>query len=161
MDNGTALATRDATPRAIARYLASLKPALGAATDARNIWVRYLGELARRDDVSAAHAEAVQYALARGQQFHEARRQIMHLPVPPGYEPMQQAVDGWLQALLASCEALVRSHPPLTRQTLERVQAILHEAAGKADKFNNQRAVAVQNLVEAQSSGRNGSRTRH
>jgi hypothetical protein len=63
---------------------------------------------------------------------------------------MAQAIDGWLQALLASCEAVVRSHPPLTRQTLERVQDVLHEAAGKADRFNQQRSVAVQQLVEAQ-----------
>lgn len=150
MDDATALATREASPRAIARYLASLKPALGSATDARNVWVRYLAELAHREDLAAAHTEAVQIALARGQQFHDARRAIAQLPVPPGYEPMHQAVDGWLQALLASCEVVVRASPPISRATLDRAQAILREAATKADRFNQQRTVAVQALTDAQ-----------
>ena len=149
--DSTALATRDASPRVIARYLASLKPVLGSATDARNVWVRYLGEIARRDNMGDAHTEAVQFALARGQQFHEARRAIMAAPVPPGYETMHQAVDGWLQGLLASCEYMVRSHPPLDRDTLERIQDILREAGTKADKFNAQRQAAVQTIVDSQS----------
>jgi hypothetical protein len=150
LDDATALAIREASPRAIARYLASLKPALGSATDARNVWVRYLSELAHREDLAAAHTEAVQLALARGQQFHDARRAIAQLPVPPGYEPMQQAVDGWLQALLASCEVIVRASPPIGRATLDRAQAILREAATKADRFNQQRTAAVQALTDAQ-----------
>lgn len=149
--DSTALATRDASPRVIARYLASLKPVLANATDARNIWVRYLGELARRENLADAHTEAVQFALARGQQFNDARRAIMAAPVPPGYDAMHQAVDGWLQGLLASCEYMVRSHAPLERATLERIQDVLREAGAKADKFNAQRQSAVQSLLDAQS----------
>lgn len=149
--DSTALATREASPRLVARYLASLKPVLSGATDARNVWVRHLGELARRDNLAASHTEAVQFALARGQQFHEARRAIGALPVPAGYEGMHQAVDGWLQGLLASCEYMVRAPAPLQHEVLESIQDILREAGAKADRFNAQRQVAVQSIVDAQS----------
>lgn len=145
----TALASQDASPRLIAKYLAALKPILSSASDARNVWVRYLGELARRD-LSAAHSEAVQFALSRGQQFHEARRAVAQLRPPPGYEPMHEAVDGWLQGMLTSCEMLVRAPSPLPPDLLERIQQAVNDAGAQADRFNSQRTVAVQSIRDAQ-----------
>src|SRR5262245_41890536 len=151
----TDLATRDAaprpeaSPRQVAKYLTALKPILTHAADVRNVWVRYLATLGRRDDLDVAHTEAVQFALARGQQFHDARRKVAQIQPPAGYEAMHHSIDGWLGGLLASCEVIVRAKPPLTAEVLDRVRQVLHEAGQKADKFNAQRAVAVQTIVEA------------
>jgi hypothetical protein len=113
--------------------------------------VRYLGEIGHREDLATIHTETVQFALARGQQFHDARRAVAQIPPPPGYDAMRQALDGWLGGLQASSETIIRAQPPIRRETLDRAQKILRDAASRADRFNHQRTTAVQTLVDAQS----------
>jgi hypothetical protein len=144
---GLALAVRDGAPRHVARYLASLKPILSAGTDARGAWVRFLSDVARREDLVAAHAEAQQMALGQGQHLDEARRALASVQVPPGFEPMHMAVDRWLGALVDSCEVVFRSQAPLAADTLARARQGVHEAGVEADAFNRQRQTVVESLA--------------
>ena len=142
-----ASAARDASPRQVARYLNSLKPILGSGTDARGVWVRFLNDMAKRDDLVAAHAEAQQMALGQGQNLDEARRMLASIPVPAGFEEMHRSIDRWLKALMDSCEGVYRSRPPLGTDTLAHARQLVFEAGVEADTFNRQRQTLVESLA--------------
>jgi hypothetical protein len=144
--SGTALAARDGASRQVARYLGSLKPVLATGTDARGVWVRFLNEMSRRDDLHAAHAEAQQMALGQGQHLDEARRVLASLPVPSGFEDMHRSVDRWLKALMDSCEVVFRSRAPLAPDVLARARQGVYDAGVEADNFNRQRHDVVEAL---------------
>ncbi len=148
-----ALAIRDNSPRAVAQYMASLKPILASATEARGTWVHYVLELTHRDDLASSQAEIARVALTQSHVFSDARRQLSTVHVPPGFEPMHRAVEAWLAMLARSCDAVVRSSAPLDQARLERLRDILREAGAKADQFNEERSAAVQALHEAQRPG--------
>ena len=145
---GVALAMRDGSPRQVARYLNSLRPVLTSGTNARGVWVRFLNEIAKRDDMRAAHAEAQQMALGQGQHLDETRRLLASIPVPTGFEDMHRSIDGWLKALVESCEAVFRSRPPLANETLARARQSVYQAGLEADTFNRQRQTVVESLSE-------------
>jgi hypothetical protein len=145
---GTAVAVREASPRAISRYLNSLKPLLAGGTDARGVWVRFLNEAAQREDPVEAHAEAQQVALGQGQALDEARRTLAAVPVPPGLEDMHRSVGRWLKAVSDSCEVVFRSKPPLSSDTLARARQLVYEAGVEADDFNRHRTAVVESLQE-------------
>jgi hypothetical protein len=139
---------------AAARYLTQLRPVLMAATNARSSWVRFLNELASRQDLAATTPEAVQVALGQARQFGDARRQLTALTSPPNYEDMHDSIEGWLKSLELSCQIVVRQTGALTPETLARVREALHEAATDADRFNAQRAAIAAVVKEtAQPSG--------
>lgn len=156
--SGGALVASDerATPRAITRYLTSLKPILAAGTDARGVWVRFLLEIARREDQHAAFAEAQQMALGQGQTLDAARRALASLPPPAGLEDMQRTIDKWLRTLASSCEAVFQSSGPLTPELLQKARSLIHEAGVEADRFNRQRATVVESLQDVVKPPANG-----
>jgi hypothetical protein len=137
-----------ATPRAITRYLASLKPVLAAGTDARGVWVRFLVEAAKREDQAAAFAEAQQVALGQGQAIETARRTLHSIPPPTGLEDMHRTIDKWLRTLAHSCEAVFQAPGPLTPELMTKARNILHEAGAEADRFNRQRQTVVESLAD-------------
>ena len=148
-----ALAIRDNSPRSVAQYMASLKPILANATEARGTWVHYVLELTRRDDLASSQDEITRVALKQSHAFSDARRQLSTVQVPPGFEPMHRAVEAWVTMLARSCDAVVRSSAPLDQARLERLRDILREAGAKADQFNEERSAAVQALQQAQRPG--------
>lgn len=145
-----ALAVRGAPPRALARYLATLKPILTSATESRMAWVRYLTDLEGREDLAAGQIEISKQAIACSERFQEGRRALATIPVPTGLESMHRSVDGWLQALAISCEVIARAPVPMPPLAIDRSKEILRDAAARADRFNQARAAAVEALHDAQ-----------
>jgi hypothetical protein len=147
------LAVQDASPRAVARYLAQLKPVLTQALSARAIWLRELKDLREREDLGAAQPEAVQVALGQAQQFNEARRQLSVVPVPQNCQEMHRSLDTWLRGMAGSCEAIVKAKSPLTQESVGEGRTLMREASQSADKFNDERALVVAQVQEAAGQG--------
>lgn len=137
------MALHYASSRTPAGYLANLKPILDRATSVRTSWLRFLNDLANAEDVAGRSDEATQMAIRCREQFNEARRSLNQMTPPPMYQDMERALDGWLEALSASCEALANAVPPVTFDQVNAARRKLRDAAQQADKFNAERASII------------------
>ncbi len=133
---------------AATRYLSQLKPILVQATHARSVWVRFLNDVALRQDLAGATAEATQVALGQSRILGELRTELSRLSIPDGYDEMHGAIDGWLRSLQISCHIVVKIVGTLNPEILTQVRDALHNAALDADRFNAERAAIAAVLAE-------------
>lgn len=132
-----------ASSRNPAAYLANLKPVLDSATGTRTAWLRALNQMAEDEAVGERSGEATALAIRMREQFNEARRALNGMTAPDTYRDMERALDGWLEALSASCEPLATAAPPITLDQVNAARRKLREAAEQADKFNAERASII------------------
>lgn len=132
-----------ASSRSPAAYLANLKPVLDAATVTRTTWLRALNAMAEDPDIGERSSEATALAIRTREQFNEARRALNQMSAPDMYRDMERALDGWLEALSASCDQLANAVPPITTDQVNAARRRLKEAAQQADKFNAERASII------------------
>jgi hypothetical protein len=132
-----------ASTRSPAAYLANLKPVLDAATAARTAWLRALNDMGQSEDIGERSDEAIQLAVRSREQFNEAKRILNQLTAPEMYRDMERALDGWLEALAASCEQIANARPPVTAEQVNAARRRLRDAAQQADKFNAERASVI------------------
>src|SRR5579885_589201 len=142
------MALHYASSRTPAGYLANLKPILDRATSVRTSWLRFLNDLANAEDVAGRSDEATQMAIRCREQFNEARRSLNQMTPPPMYQDMERALDGWLEALSASCEALANAVPPVTFDQVNAARRKLRDAAQEAEEpgerlGNNKRLIVL------------------
>jgi hypothetical protein len=121
------------------RYLSDLKPIIATGAEVRGEWMTMLARLNRADDPSSMQREAVQAGLDRSQNFRELRRRLATLRPPPELTDMHRSVDGWLAAMIGSCDAIVQHAGPLGPEQLDRVRERLRRAAKEAERFNTER----------------------
>jgi hypothetical protein len=132
-----------ASSRNPAAYLANLKPVLDAATSIRTSWLRALNAMAEDPDIGERTSEATALAIRTREQFNEARRALNGMTAPDVYRDMERSLDGWLEALSASCDALANAVGQVTPDQVNNARRKLKEAAEQADKFNAERASII------------------
>jgi len=134
------------SPRAIAAYLTTLKPALARATSSRQGWVRDIGVLL--EDARQQHTAIVASSAARVERaqlilFREVQREIGPLPQTPDCEALHRAVTSWLDRQIGACELMVDVGLRGDLSRLKEVQGLLAEGRFHARTFNDEYARLV------------------
>src|SRR5205814_1599676 len=79
---------------------------------------------------------------------------LLSMNAPPELADMHQSVDGWLAAMVGSCDVVVQHTGPLGMAQLDQVREELRRAARRAERFNAERAAIAGESPEETAGGR-------
>jgi hypothetical protein len=140
---------RRASPRAIAVYLLDARAVLVVALEARQHWIRRLGELiedAHRGNAGAVATGARRLGEEFGPRFRESRAVLGRSVPPPPCAACHRQLIGWLDALSEGCDVLREVGQSGTLRDLRRAQAAFGVSRRHARGFNQEYARLVVDL---------------
>jgi hypothetical protein len=132
--------------RAVALYLRSIRPIVGAVALSRQSWVRDMGVLledARHGSPSSVARSAGRIGANQRVVFRDARRQVEGLPVPPACVAVRSAFLSWLEKQDEACAIMIESGQTGDVRRLREVHGVLAEARAHAHNFNEEYARLV------------------
>jgi hypothetical protein len=148
-----------ATPRAIAGFLVTLKPMVARAVEIRASWIKELGLLfaeVQHGNPSQVTARAGRLGREHVGAFREVQTAVDRLAPPEGCQEIFASVLIWTDALVKACEALIEVGNSGQLAGMQIVQRNVTEARHAARRFNSEYNRLLTELRVAVRSARRG-----
>lgn len=129
------------SPRAVALYLGAIRPILSTATEARQMLIQRVGVLledARHGSPAAVLRTAGRIGREHVGLFRDSTARLDRLSPPPGCDACHRALQQWLGALSASCQALIDAELTAKPGRVHETHEHLATARSHARHFNHE-----------------------
>jgi hypothetical protein len=134
----------------MAGYLTAIRRLVGEAGRYRAEWIRSAGPIlnASGDEMGDLASTAILVGRRGLDEFTNARRQVMELPVPTSCQTAQIAIMAWFEKNIAACETMVEAGESNDTHRFKTAFHLLAESRYDLRAFQTETTALIEKLRE-------------